>query len=105
LPWPRPVLVAGHSCVLSWWEAVKREPAPVRWKRYRDAVRCGLAAADRIVAPSETMRAALHRHYGVATPSLVIPNGIALEAVQTRSKGDFVFAAGRLWDEAKNLAT
>ena len=27
LPWPAPTIVVGHSCVLSWWEAVKREPA------------------------------------------------------------------------------
>src|SRR3954453_19621963 len=31
LPWKRPVLVVAHSCVLSWWEAVHRAPAPADW--------------------------------------------------------------------------
>ena len=28
LPWRAPVLMTGHSCVLSWWQDVKGEPAP-----------------------------------------------------------------------------
>src|SRR5689334_9341980 len=28
LPWNAPKIVVGHSCVLSWWEAVKKEAAP-----------------------------------------------------------------------------
>jgi glycogen(starch) synthase len=31
LPWQHPVLVIGHSCVLSWWQAVKQEDAPAHW--------------------------------------------------------------------------
>ena len=45
LPWTRPVLVAGHSCVLSWWQAVHGEAAPAEWSRYREAVARGLRAA------------------------------------------------------------
>ena len=29
LPW-LPVLMVGHSCVLSWWQAVHGVPAPAR---------------------------------------------------------------------------
>src|SRR4051812_3826247 len=28
LPFQAPVMVVGHSCVLSWWQAVKGEDAP-----------------------------------------------------------------------------
>ena len=42
----RPVLVVGHSCVLSWWEVVKGEPAPHQWSRYAAEVGRGLRAAD-----------------------------------------------------------
>jgi glycogen(starch) synthase len=35
LSWRRPTLVVGHSCVLSWWAAVKGEAAPNSWERYR----------------------------------------------------------------------
>jgi hypothetical protein len=31
LPWNRPVLAVGHSCVASWFEAVHRAPLPVRY--------------------------------------------------------------------------
>jgi glycogen(starch) synthase len=55
LPWSAPTVVVGHSCVLSWWQAVKGEPAPPDWDRYAEAVRRGLRAADAVVAPSAAM--------------------------------------------------
>src|SRR3954468_10377013 len=33
LPWSAPSLVVAHSCVLSWWQAVKGTPAPAEWDR------------------------------------------------------------------------
>jgi glycogen synthase len=42
LPWRAPVLVVGHSCVLSWWQAVRGCPAPPEWDQYRAAARAGL---------------------------------------------------------------
>jgi glycosyltransferase involved in cell wall biosynthesis len=104
LPWQAPVLVVAHSCVLSWWEAVEGAPAPARWRRYREAVAAGLAAADAVVAPSRTMLGAVTRHYGRPREAHVIPNGIDRAAVRRAPKEEFVFAAGRVWDEAKNLA-
>src|SRR5215212_319812 len=38
LPWPAPVLMVGHSCVLSWWQAVKGESAPPSWQTYHQRV-------------------------------------------------------------------
>src|SRR5579871_2877583 len=35
LPWNAPVLVAAHSCVLSWWRAVLQADAPREYDRYR----------------------------------------------------------------------
>ncbi len=99
LPWNAPVVMVGHSCVNSWWEAVKGEPAG--WDRYSEAVRAGLQAADVVVAPSRAMLAALERHYGVRG-GMAIPNGRSL-AIPPEPKQELVFAAGRLWDEAKNI--
>src|SRR5215218_7362536 len=31
LPWPAPVVVVAHSCVLTWWRAVKGENAPSKY--------------------------------------------------------------------------
>jgi glycogen synthase len=104
LPWQSPVLVVGHSCVLSWWEAVKGEPAPPSWDRYRRAVQAGVRAADLVVAPSTAMLAALYRHYGPLRAGRVIPNGRDPDLYRAGPKEDFILSAGRLWDEAKNLA-
>src|ERR1700709_924194 len=57
LPWSAPVVMVGHSCVLSWWQAVKGEPAPAEYSTYRHSVHLGLHGADIGVAPS---RAILH---------------------------------------------
>src|SRR4051794_10648344 len=35
LPFRAPKCVVAHSCVMSWWRAVKNEDAPVEWERYR----------------------------------------------------------------------
>lgn len=99
-----PVIVVGHSCVLSWWRAVKGEEAPANWDRYRDAVRRGLSAADAVVAPSQAMLRELRCYYGPLPPASVIPNAADPLAYCAAPKEPFIFAAGRLWDEAKNVA-
>ena len=103
LPWSAPTVVVGHSCVLSWWQAVKQEPAPEAWDRYRLEVAAGLAAADLVVAPSSAMLAELARHYGVFPRTRVIPNGRDAGLFRPTAKEKMCFTAGRLWDEAKNL--
>ena len=102
LPFRSPVVVVGHSCVASWWQAVRGQPAPD--DRYRSAVRDGLAAADWVVAPSQAMLASLDEHYGPLPESTVIYNGTDAPRLPPTAKEPFVFAAGRLWDEAKNVA-
>jgi glycosyltransferase involved in cell wall biosynthesis len=96
--------VVGHSCVLSWWEAVKGEPAPASWDRYRRAVEAGVRTAHLVVAPSTAMLAALYRHYGPLRAGRVIPNGRDADLYRVGPKEHFILSAGRLWDEAKNLA-
>jgi glycosyltransferase involved in cell wall biosynthesis len=103
LPWSAPVLVVGHSCVLSWHAAVRGREAPPEWDTYRERVRSGLAGATLVVAPTAAMLRELHRHYGPLGPSAVIPNGRTATGL-VRPKEPFALGAGRLWDEAKNLA-
>jgi glycosyltransferase involved in cell wall biosynthesis len=103
LPWRNPTLVAGHSCVFSWWQAVKGDTPPVEWQRYKNEVQSGLRAADMVVTPSEAMLRALNTHYGPIGNARVIPNGRNPENFKPRTKRAFVLSAGRLWDEAKNI--
>jgi glycogen(starch) synthase len=103
LPWPVPVVVAAHSCVLSWHAAVRGAPAGDEWARYGQAVAAGLQAADAVVTPTAAMRAALRRHYGLSRGCAVIANGVSPHPFQPQPRARLVLAAGRLWDEAKGL--
>jgi glycosyltransferase involved in cell wall biosynthesis len=98
-----PRVVVGHSCVLSWWEAVKGVSAPGEWDWYRYQVTRGLQAASLVLAPSRTMLEALQRHYGPFQWAEVIPNGRDPQVYLPLRKEPFVLMAGRIWDEAKNL--
>jgi glycosyltransferase involved in cell wall biosynthesis len=68
-------------------------------------VRAGLAAADLVVAPTVAMLDALRHHYGPLPRTRVIPNGAAPDAYRVAEKEPFALCVGRLWDEAKNVAT
>lgn len=105
LPWRAPVLVGAHSCVSSWFRAVRGEALPPRWDAYRRKVAQGLRGAGCVAAPSGFMLRELRRHYGFSGRGVVIYNGRAPGAGAPREKEPFIFTAGRLWDEAKNAAT
>lgn len=102
LPWRAPVVVAAHSDVLSWWRAVRGVPAPPEWEPYRLAVEAGLRAADAIVAPTAAVAADLGRSYRLRAEPTVVHNGRAPVAT-AGAKEPLVLAAGRFWDEAKNV--
>src|SRR3954451_12539807 len=103
LPFAAPVLVVGHSCVLSWWRAVRREPAPLEWETYYHRVARGLRAADLVVTPTFAMLRWLESLYGPLQHARVIPNGRRAELFPPLPKEPCVLGAGRLWDEAKNV--
>lgn len=103
LPWRAPCLVVGHSCVLSWWRDVLREPAPDRLEEYRRRVRRGLRHAAMVVAPSRSMLRSLREVYGGFDKGRVIYNGRDLRDFRPAVKEPFILSMGRLWDEAKNV--
>jgi glycogen(starch) synthase len=106
IPWRAPILVVGHSCVLSWWRAVHGDDAPARTGEYAARVAAGLRAADLVVAPTNAMLAMLRHHYGFSAPSRVISNGRegGDAAARLAHKEPMVLTAGRLWDQAKNIS-
>jgi glycosyltransferase involved in cell wall biosynthesis len=103
LPWPSPPLVVGHSCVLSWFDAVRGESPPAKFDRYRLEVTRGLHAAGLVVAPTHAMLRALDRFYGPLPRARAIWNSRDARLFAPDAKERLVLAAGRLWDEAKNL--
>jgi glycogen(starch) synthase len=103
LPWAAPRVVVAHSCVLSWWRATRGGDAPEKWGRYAEAVREGLLAADRVIAPTRAMLDALIAHYGPLPRAGVIYNARDASVFRPLPKDEFVLGAGRLWDEGKNV--
>lgn len=102
--WPAPVVVVAHSCVSSWWRACRgADPDEPRWQIYQAGVAAGLAAADAWVAPTAAHAKAVRTLHRPPRPGRVIWNGVRPVGAAS-GKQNFVLAAGRLWDEAKNIA-
>ncbi len=105
LPWNAPVLVTAHSCVKTWWRSVHGEDVPPVWDDYAAAVASGLAAADAVIAPTAAFLSMLEEAYGPVESAGVVHNGrAATGALPGPHKEPLVLCAGRLWDEAKNVA-
>lgn len=103
LPFLAPTVSVAHSCVATWWRAVRGGAPPARFAGYLEAVAAGLGAADAVVAPTRAFLAQLESVYGARPGARVIPNGRAAAGFRCNRKRDMVFSAGRGWDEAKNV--
>jgi glycosyltransferase involved in cell wall biosynthesis len=101
----QPVVVVQHSCVTTWWQAVREGPLPRDFAWRRDLIECGLNAADAVVAPSAAFAAQLSRTYGLNRAVRSVHNGRGALPMKKRGPDDFVFTVGRLWDEGKNVGT
>ncbi|MBN8871671.1 MAG: glycosyltransferase family 4 protein [Rhodospirillales bacterium] len=102
--WPVPVLAVVHSCVATWWRAVRGGalPADLAWRAAATAR--GIARADAVVAPSAAFAAALQDTYRPGRSIGVIHNG-RRPVPATAARECAVLTAGRLWDEGKSVAT
>ncbi|WP_241665556.1 glycosyltransferase family 4 protein [Teichococcus oryzae] len=103
---PIPVLAFCHSCMASWWAAVRSGPLPSDFTWHRDLLAEGYRVADLVAAPSAAFAAATQSLYGLPERPRLVFNGTAPWAMRGASPTPFfAFTAGRLWDEGKNLAT
>ena len=96
----KPVLVCSHSCVATWFRAVRRTPLPPEWAWQYDLNAEGLDRADHLIAPSISHASALKQCYHYDAPVGVAYN--ACPASVTAGKKSFVYAAARWWDDGKN---
>ena len=98
-----PVVGACHSCVATWWAAVRGGEPPTAFRARTMRLAQGYAACHRLIAPSAAFATATEAVYGVR-PS-VVPNGRAAPSGPGPvRKRPVALAAGRLWDEAKGFA-
>jgi glycosyltransferase involved in cell wall biosynthesis len=100
-----PTVAVQHSCVATWWAAVKGSPLPADFEWRRDLVAEGLRRADAVVAPTQAFARATERTYDLNRTLLAVHNGRTVRDVRPLPQGDFAFTAGRLWDEGKNART
>ncbi|MET4700662.1 glycosyltransferase involved in cell wall biosynthesis [Constrictibacter sp. MBR-5] len=101
LPVGLPFVVVSHSCVHTWWQAVRSGAAPAEWGWRHDMTRAGFDAARLTLAPTASHARALVEAYGKIGGLKIVPNAAA-PAAAAQPKEPFVFAAGRWWDEGKN---
>jgi glycosyltransferase involved in cell wall biosynthesis len=102
--WPLPLVVAAHSCVATWWRALKEEPLPndLAWRAAATAR--GLRRADVVLVPSHAFARVLADTYGAGFPLRSVHNGTTPRRLPPAPTKDCILTAGRLWDPAKNLA-
>jgi glycosyltransferase involved in cell wall biosynthesis len=98
-----PVVVMSHSCVVTWFAAVRGTAVPVDWQWQFDINRQGFDAADVVLAPSQSHAEMLRASYGPIDGLTVVHNASGASIAPTR-KDAMVFAAGRWWDDGKNGA-
>ena len=98
--WPAPVVAVAHSCVATWWRAVRGGPIPddLAWRSA--ATRAGLLAAQAVIAPTAAHARATEAAYG-PMPMEVVHNGSPIRPVPARPRRPVVLTAGRLWDAGK----
>lgn len=100
-----PVVAACHSCLATWWQAVKGGSLPEDFIWRIELVRRGYAAANKLLAPTRAFADATAEAYDLTQPPVVVRNGRRALQGETNAHPDgFVFTAGRLWDEGKNFA-
>ena len=98
--WPAPVVVVAHSCVTTWWRAVRGGAMPddLAWRS--TATRAGLLAAKTVIAPTAAHAQATEAAYG-PMPIQVVHNGGRARFNPSRPRRPGVLTAGRLWDAGK----
>jgi len=98
---PIPVVAVSHSCVVTWFHAVRGTDVPPAWSWQRWINAAGLRNADAVVAPSHSHARMLTACYGPVDSLRVVYNASRPATVSTE-KEPFVLAAGRWWDDGKN---
>ncbi|MSU89210.1 glycosyltransferase [Rhodobacteraceae bacterium 2CG4] len=97
------VVAVSHSCLASWFAAVRGTGVPPALRWHPTLTARGLARADVAVAPSRSHADALARCYRLDRQVQVVHNGAPPRPAAARRRAEVV-AAGRWWDEGKNAA-
>lgn len=100
----QPVLSVAHSCLATWWSAVRRGPPPEDFRWRIQAHWRGLMASDAVITPSSAFAEDTLRAYETVRP-FVVPNGRRFGPRTADRPRSGAVTTGRLWDDGKNIAT
>jgi glycosyltransferase involved in cell wall biosynthesis len=100
-----PVVAVSHSCVVTWFHAVRHASLPRAWAWQKQRNRCGFDRADVVIAPSASHAALIERCYGAIGNLEVVRNSVHPALMSAPTREPLGFAAGRWWDEGKNART
>lgn len=101
--WNCPVVTVFHSCVTTWWQAVKGTTLPSSWDAYSRIVKKSLNRSDFVVSPTMAILEKAKELYEITSPMKVIYNGRAMSFDEEVEKENLLLCTGRIWDEGKNL--
>ncbi len=101
--WPVPVVSVAHSCLGTWWSAVRGTELPDDFAWRVAATASGLRASDAVIAPSHAFAAELRATYGDDIGITVVHNGRHALPELCASRELAVVTVGRLWDDGKNV--
>jgi glycosyltransferase involved in cell wall biosynthesis len=101
---PVPVVSVVHSCVATWWAAVRGGPLPDDLAWQARLTGDGLARSNRIVVPTAAFAAAVRSAYRLPHAPVAVHNGRAARSGTSQPWRDSVLTVGRLWDEGKGAA-
>tara|TARA_R110002020_G_scaffold154714_2_gene334920 strand:- start:70081 stop:71211 length:1131 start_codon:yes stop_codon:yes gene_type:complete len=98
-----PVITVYHSCVESWFRAVKGENPPQEFKIYLKHKKIALKQANIAIFPSNSFRKEIVEQIELNVETQTIYNGCDLHFSSRLEKEDMILCSGRIWDEGKNL--
>ncbi|MCO6187811.1 glycosyltransferase family 4 protein [Rhizobium sp. L1K21] len=99
-----PIVAASHSCLPTWFDAMRDGNLPPEMAWQKRLQRKGFDCANGVISPSASHAAMLLDCYGDIANLRIIHNS-APPLLASTEKENFVFAAARWWDEAKNGET
>ncbi len=106
---PVPVLAVSHSCVATWWDAVRGGDLPPDFAWRTDLMRRGFLSASTLVVPSRALAEATARRYALPRMPVAVHNGRRPIAAAGTALAEvppvMAFTAGRFWDAGKNIQT
>lgn len=99
----KPIIVMSHSCVPTWFQAVRKTAPPEDREWHVRLNRKGISRADVVLVPSRSHGELMVATYGQIRNLRVVheATGAALHAAD-RAAREGIVAVGRWWDEAKN---